>query len=231
MPAYCLYHASRSGMKDDTRPLRARGASEIFKGLLKERALHPGQLITQKELLALMGLSLGPVRRALARLEVEGFVRILPQHGIKIVEPSLALFKNVTQIRIALEKEAWARYAMTAPEEQLPRYIRDHEAFLEECNQRITQDVIERVTEYDRDMHYAVIESMDNDRFNEMYTIALDTTLFLRSDKGFVRPYTIRNTLNEHLAILRAAEKQDILSLIAAVEHHIMASVHRFVSL
>ena len=218
-------------MKEKSTQPHGKSAYDIFKDLLKEQILHPGQLITQKELLAHMGLSLGPVRRALARLETEGFVRILPQHGIKIIEPSLTLFKDVTQVRIALEKEAWARFAVTAPEELLAGYIRDHEIFLEECNHRITQDIIERVSEYDRDMHNAVIADMNNDRISEIYAISLDTTFFLRADKGFVRPYTIKNTLNEHLAILHAAESQAILPLIEAVEQHIMGSVHRFVSI
>ncbi len=218
-------------MQAKRKPPAARTAYGIFKELMKTGALQPGQLITQKELLELTGMSLGPVRNALVRLETEGFVRILPQHGIKLIEPSLPLFRNVTQVRIALEKEAWAHFALTAPEERIAGYAADHEAFLEECTRRITQDVIERVTAYDHAMHRAVIAAMDNERFSEIYGIALDTAHFLRPDKGSVRPYTIRNTLNEHLAILRAAERQDIPDLLAAVERHIMASVHRFVSL
>jgi DNA-binding GntR family transcriptional regulator len=197
--------------------------------LLRSRAFQPGQMITQKELLELMGMSLGPVRRVLARLETEGFVRILPQHGIRIVEPSLVLFKNITQVRIALEKEAWTRFSLAPLEEKIARYISDHEGFLEECNGRIAQDIIERVSAYDRAMHNSVIHEMQNERLTDIYRISLDTALFLRADKGYVRPYTIRNTLHEHLEILSAAERQDILALQEAVEKHIMGAVHRFV--
>lgn len=218
-------------MENKSRPADGKSAYEVFRELLVAYKLQPGQMITQKELLGLMGMSLGPVRKALARLEAEGFVRILPQHGIKIIEPSLSLFKNITQVRIALEKEAWARFAVTAAEDRLAQYIKDHEAFAEECCQRVTQDIIERVSKYDREMHNSVIKDMNNERFDEIYRIALETTLFMRPDKGYVRPYTIKNTLNEHLTILHAAERQDILALLEAVEHHIMGSVHRFVAL
>jgi DNA-binding GntR family transcriptional regulator len=75
--------------------------------------LRAGQFVTQKELLDHLQMSLGPVRTALARLESEGFVQILAQRGIQIVEPSISLYRNITQVRIALEKEAWSKFAAT----------------------------------------------------------------------------------------------------------------------
>ena len=204
-------------------------AYDIFHTLMRNRDLVPGQLVTQKELLAMMGVTQNPLRGALARLEVEGFLTILPQHGIKLIEPSLKAFKNVTQIRIAIEKEAWNHFAFSAPEGRLGKWIEEHEAFLEECQSRITPELLVRFSEYDQGMHHIVINAMENERIADLFRVALVTTLFMRPDRGYVRAYTIKNTIQEHIEVLRAAEKQDIPSLLPAIERHLMGAVQRFV--
>lgn len=190
--------------------------------LLCTHRLKPGQILSQKELVEMVGMTLSPVRLALARLETEGFVAILPQHGIKLIEPSLTLFKDLLQIRITIEKEAWSRYALSNPPEVFEDMIAVHEEYLKECEQGITDALMERVSEYDKGMHTMVVESIGNARLAEMFRVLNLTIYFLRADRGDLRPNTIRNALNVHIEMLNAAKKRDVAELVEIVERHIL---------
>lgn len=202
-----------------------------FKELLFSRTLRPGQFVTQKELLDHLGMSLGPVRTALARLEADGFIQILPHRGIQIVEPSLALFRNVTQVRIALEKEAWGRFALTADDETLSRIERFHIEAMEKANGKITPDLLREVSDFDRWMHDAAVEAMNNTLFFHLYRINLERLLLIRPDQGHISAHTIGTTMQEHLAMVRGCIARDPAAAAKAVETHLMSAVHRFMNM
>ncbi len=197
-------------------------AYEKILDLLLSHRLKPGQIISQKDLIDLVGMTLSPVRLALARLETEGFVTILPQHGIKLVEPSLDLFKNLLQIRITIEKEAWGRFAITTPPGTFDAMIATHEGFLKECEGPLTDELLDRVSRYDKNMHTMIVESMGNERLTEMFRVLNLTIYFLRDDRGNLRPNTIKNALSVHLEMLHAAKQRDTWQLVEIVERHIL---------
>ena len=191
-------------------------------GLLQAHSLRPGQILSQRELAEMVGMTLPPIRLALARLETEGFVSILPQHGIKFIEPSLDLFKNLLQIRITIEKEAWARFAVTTPADVFDAMIAEHACFMKECEGTLTDELLEKVSVYDKNMHTMVVETMGNDRLTEMFRVLNLTIRFLRADRGNLRPNTIRNAITAHLEMLDAAKRRDTVLLVDAVERHIL---------
>jgi DNA-binding GntR family transcriptional regulator len=85
------------------------------RGLLKERAyaeikqhiLSNGfagaRFLAERQLASRLGMSKTPVRAALERLELEGFVTISPQQGIIIRDLSVHDIADVYEIRLALE--------------------------------------------------------------------------------------------------------------------------------
>ena len=48
--------------------------------------LRTGQFVSQRELAALLGATLNPVREAIRKLEAEGLINVYAQRGIQIVE-------------------------------------------------------------------------------------------------------------------------------------------------
>ena len=197
-------------------------AYEKLLDLLSNHQLKPGQILSQKELVELAGMTLSPVRLALARLETEGIVTILPQHGIKLVEPSLDLFKNLLQIRITIEKEAWSQFAVNTPENVFDEMIAAQESFLKECEGPMSDALLAEITRYDQGMHKMVVEAMGNDRLTEMFRVLNVTINFLRADRGDLRPNNARNSVSVHLEMLHAAKKREIWQLVEIVERHIL---------
>ncbi len=68
--------------------------------------LAPGQFLDQAALGAELGMSRAPLRDALIRLELEGFVTIYPRRGVMVRPLDLATIRNIYEILGALEASA-----------------------------------------------------------------------------------------------------------------------------
>lgn len=76
-------------------------------GTIRERILNlsypPGSLLSENQLAEELGISRTPVREALRELATGGLVRILPQRGVVVSEPSVEDIVEVYQLREQLE--------------------------------------------------------------------------------------------------------------------------------
>jgi DNA-binding GntR family transcriptional regulator len=75
--------------------------------------------LDEKQLAASLGVSRTPVRQALARLEHEGLVRILPRRGVEIVRKSKAEIIEMITVWAALESMAARLLCERATEEEI----------------------------------------------------------------------------------------------------------------
>jgi DNA-binding GntR family transcriptional regulator len=75
--------------------------------------------LDEKQLAASLGVSRTPVRQALARLEHEGFVRILPRRGVEIVRKSKAEIIEMITVWAALESMAARLLCERASDEEI----------------------------------------------------------------------------------------------------------------
>ena len=98
--------------------LRAR-AYESFRQQILEANIHPGQFISQRELVQLLGMPLGAVRELIPRLEAEGLLRTVPQRGLQIAQVDLKLINNAFQFRALLEREAATHFCSAVSDAHL----------------------------------------------------------------------------------------------------------------
>ncbi len=98
---------------------RTQSAHHVYLEL-KEKilsfGLYPGTRITETELSAEFGVSRTPIREALQRLAVEGFVSIRPKQGCFVRELDIEEIDQHYQVRIALEE-----LALRLAAERMPR--------------------------------------------------------------------------------------------------------------
>src|SRR5262245_50971377 len=94
-------------------------AYDRFQQQLMAARIRPGQFVSQRELAALTGLPLGAIREVIPRLEAEGLLVTVPQRGLQIANVDVKLVRNAFQLRLALEKEATAQFAVSATDAQL----------------------------------------------------------------------------------------------------------------
>ncbi|UUZ67960.1 GntR family transcriptional regulator [Polaromonas sp. P2-4] len=94
-------------MSSSTHPaptsLRAQ-AYESFQQQIVDANIRPGQFVSQRELMQLLGMPLGAVRELIPRLEAEGLLKTVPQRGLQIAHVDLKLINNAFQLRLLLER-------------------------------------------------------------------------------------------------------------------------------
>ena len=76
-----------------------------------EGVFELGERLSEQQLATRYRVTKAPIRPACIRLQGEGLIRIVPQRGIFVFDPSAAEIRALCELRVALELEA-ARLAM-----------------------------------------------------------------------------------------------------------------------
>ncbi|HEY5331983.1 MAG TPA: GntR family transcriptional regulator, partial [Solirubrobacterales bacterium] len=84
----------------------AEHAVESLRRTLIAGELKPGERVRQEEIAARLGLSLAPVREALAVLEQEGQLTYQPRRGYFVTELDLADLREIYELRRLVEGRA-----------------------------------------------------------------------------------------------------------------------------
>ncbi|MDI3532663.1 MAG: hypothetical protein PWR28_1008 [Synergistaceae bacterium] len=79
-------------------------AYEEIKRLILDGKLSGDMPVSENVLANMLDISRTPVRDALRRLEMDGFVRVIPNQGVVIREVSISEVKEIYDMRIALEE-------------------------------------------------------------------------------------------------------------------------------
>jgi len=76
---------------------------EYLREQLKNGNLRPGMFVSINKMVENLGISRTPLRDALLQLQVEGFVTLLPQRGIKINELTPRMIEDIYEVIGALD--------------------------------------------------------------------------------------------------------------------------------
>lgn len=87
-------------------PTAVETITRILRQAILEGALMGGTLLRQGDLAKKLGVSRIPVREALLKLEGEGLVETQPRHGVVVTSLTAEDFKEILQMRYALESLA-----------------------------------------------------------------------------------------------------------------------------
>lgn len=204
------------------RPLSAYAgtlAQRVF-ACLKEAILDlryaPGEILRKAEICAALGVSRSPVSEAVARLQAEGLVDVVPQAGTFVARFSMAEIREGAFLREALELAAVERVAETLTGAQaaaLHRALRLQEAHL------AAGDSAGFYAE-DAAMH-DLIGSFTG--FRRLATMSQTAWVHVNRARRLVlpEPGRIAATLEEHRAIVAALEAHDPVAARAATRHHL----------
>lgn len=87
----------------DGRVLLKDRAYTVLKQLIQNVTFEPGAFLSERQLAGQLGMSKTPVKAALERLEMEGFIAVSPQQGIVVRDLSVHEVADQLEIRVALE--------------------------------------------------------------------------------------------------------------------------------
>ena len=90
---------------DSYKPLRDI-VFEALREAILSGSLAPGERLMEIQLAEDMGVSRTPVREAIRKLELEGFVVMIPRKGTYVAGLSMKQMSEVFEVRAALEELA-----------------------------------------------------------------------------------------------------------------------------
>lgn len=206
-----------------------------FKDRLFAGDVRPGQFVSQRELVKLMGIPLGPVREALQRLEVEGLVQIVPQRGIQVIEASLRLIRDTYQLRMLIEKEAAAKYAETVTDEELKALEEAHRRVIAAAEKNgLSEALLKEGQDVDWRLHDSIVEALGNAIVLKIHHINNDRIKLIRLAHGkltLLTPGTFRHAMAEHMAVIKALKQRDAAKAATAMEEHLSIAMRRALGL
>jgi len=140
------------------RPTLANRAYDDLKALFQDGTYAPGDFLTEGELARRLRMSKTPVRTALTRLEMDGFVTVSPQQGIVVREPSIHEIIDLFDIRMALETFVVRRISGNLTTEQAAKL----RVNLDLQARAVKEKNNETATGLDTEFHLILCEFLDN---------------------------------------------------------------------
>ena len=213
-------HAPRASPRTAVK-LRER-AYDAFTHHLLQSDIKPGQLVSQRELVALTGQPLGAIRELIPRLEAEGLIVTVPQRGLQIPPLDPGLIRNAFQFRLILEREAVAAFVETASDAKIEREEAAHRDIVSLARRGVTDELVARAQQVDREFHEAVIDELDNDIISKAYRVNWIKVRLIRQSETNLNEDLVVPVMREHLAIIAAMKARDSAAAVGAASTHIL---------
>jgi DNA-binding GntR family transcriptional regulator len=202
-------------------------AYESFQQRLLALDLRPGQFVSQRELVALTGMPLGAIRELIPRLEADGLIVTVPQRGMQIAAVDLKLVRNAFQLRIILEKEAIASFAVRAREEEIEALVEAHERIVAKAKKGISRELLEEAQAVDWAFHDTLIDALGNDILSAIYRVNSIKIRLIRLERVLLSPESLMPALKEHGDVIAALRARDPVRAVAALERHLTSARNR----
>jgi DNA-binding GntR family transcriptional regulator len=179
-------------------------AYRIVRAAIVEGRIAPGARLPEEEIAALAGVSRTPVREALRRLAMEGFVEVSPNRGARVLDWGERDVINVFQIRAQLEPFAAALAAVNRTEGQLEQ-LKD---LAEHMFQLVEDRRIDELADRNARFHELLLEASGNPQLLQVTRPLLLRPLALRVYRHYDLD-AIRRAMTYHREIANAVEAMD----------------------
>jgi len=198
------------------------GALDVYRAIremILSFKLYPGTRVTETELADTFGVSRTPIREALQKLEVEGYLSIRPKQGCFIRELDIDELSQYYNVRITLELLA-VEYACAL----MP--TRDLEILAEVWNpERLSaaSPDAEDIGQKDEDFHVAIARGSNN-RVLGNYLCDINNRIRIIRRMDFTDYDRIGRTYREHYAIIHHLLDRNVEKAKAEMRAHIQRS-------
>ena len=210
---------------DNYKPLRELVFEALREAIISGR-LQPGERLMESQLAQDLGVSRTPVREAIRKLELEGFVVMIPRKGAYVADISLKDIADVFEIRSALEGLAAELAAERATDEEIEQLERQLVEYAE-CIER--QDVA-RLVEIDTKFHETLYTASRNERLSQMLSLLREQIQRFRT-RTLALPDRMRLALEEHRAVVEAVASRDPEAARRLAQEHIQSAENSLMAL
>lgn len=187
---------SREGARES---LVDRAYREIRRRIL-DNDYPPSHQVLEQELAAELEMSRTPVREALVRLKDEGFVQLIPRHGMRVVPLSIPDLREMYDVLLALELAAIETLARQRPTVETLAPVQQT---LDDMDQALARKDVDAWVDADERFHRGLVGLCGNTRL-----VVMVDTLWDQGHRARRTTVRLRGALNpsneEHRALLGA---------------------------
>lgn len=148
---------------DSYKPLRELVCENIRQAII-DGTFSPGERLMEIQLADEMGVSRTPVREAIRKLELEGFVVMIPRRGTYVADISIKDINEVYEIRTSLDVLAAGLAAERINDDELETLQR----LLVEIGQHIEENNMDKIVEVDIAFHDVLYQASRNERLRNI---------------------------------------------------------------
>ena len=202
------------------KPLRELVLDAIRQAII-EGDLKPRERLMEIQLAEELGVSRTPIREALRKLELEGFIVMIPRKGAYVADISFKDIADVYEIRAALEGLAAALAAERITDEELE----EMERLLVGKAEAIAQNDMEKLVDVDTRFHELIYQASRNERLFNIINNLREQIQRCRTTSLSV-PGRMQQSLQEHRIITEAIQSRDTQYARQVAQEHIENAEH-----
>jgi DNA-binding GntR family transcriptional regulator len=199
----------------------ATDIAERLRAAILDGHFGPGERLREEALARSMGVSRGPVREALVKLEREGLLVIRRNRGAVVAQLSREDLDEVYTLRVAIERLAVQRAVARVDERALARI----QAVVDEIAAAVARGISEQEgAELDVRFHDRIYQAANHRRLYECWTNLRPQIHILFLNRNVANPDFRDYAVTSHQEILDAIRDRDESLAVRLTETHLRGS-------
>ena len=208
-----------------SRPGTAKDrALDYVKAQVLTGAFPGGELISEGDVAAALGMSRTPVREAFLRLEADGLLRLYPQRGALVVPVSPAEVRAVIEARLVLEQFAAGKVVGRGPAACAAVFERLAGELRRQRDAAAADDWREFL-DADRAFHAITLDESGNTILSGFYSTLRDRQMRMIGESVIRDAQRMTTIMDEHRVIAEALRDGDLNRARDAVQTHLASTV------
>ena len=201
--------------------------AERLRSAILDGHFGPGERLREEELARSMGVSRGPVREALARLEREGLLVIRRNRGAVVAQLSREDLEEVYTLRVAIERLAVQRAVTGGDDQALARM----QAVVDEIGEAAARGISElEAAELDLRFHDLIYKVANHRRVLDCWLTLRPQIYIVFLNRNVANPDFRDYVVTSHQEILDAIRDHDEALAIRLIEEHLRGSYERILA-
>lgn len=189
---------------DSYQPLR-EVVCETLRNAIVAGVLKPGERLMEIQVSEELGVSRTPVREAIRKLELEGFVVMIPRRGTYVSDLSIKDINEVFEVRTALDILA----AGLAAERITADELEQMERLLVELGECIEQNDIDKIVQADSQFHDLLYSASRNKRLEGIINNLREQLTRFRS-LSMSYPGRLKEMMVEHTRMVESLGQRNV---------------------
>ncbi|WP_286166933.1 GntR family transcriptional regulator [Arthrobacter sp. AQ5-05] len=183
--------------------------------------VQPGNLLAETALAQEFEVSRTPIREALKQLEREGLVEVRARVGTFVRKPTQREIHEMFQLKEAFEGLA---AGLLARRGRVPELLLLQEN-IAQATEAVGRGDAERYSQLVHEFHSTLVAGADNLKLSEHYDLLMNQLAYHRIvTQTLSLPGRLRNSVNEHQAIVDAILSKDPLAAELVMRRHVASS-------